>query len=72
MESRTDSRRDTVSAGEAGNLTSGWPCDGPLLRLAHGMAERLLPAFDTTTGMPYGTVNLRYGEGGLSFVPFFS
>lgn len=24
-------------------------------------AKRLLPAFDTKTGMPYGTVNLRYG-----------
>jgi ER degradation enhancer, mannosidase alpha-like 2 len=25
------------------------------------VAKRLLPAFDTKTGMPYGTVNLRYG-----------
>ena len=24
-------------------------------------ADRLLPAFDTPTGMPYGTVNLRTG-----------
>ncbi|XP_017054662.1 ER degradation-enhancing alpha-mannosidase-like protein 2 [Drosophila ficusphila] len=39
----------------------GWPCRGPLLRLAEDMARRLLPAFDTNTGMPYGTVNLRYG-----------
>ncbi|CAD6199695.1 unnamed protein product [Caenorhabditis auriculariae] len=39
----------------------GWPCDGPLLRLAVKMADRLLPAFNTDTGMPYGTVNLRYG-----------
>ncbi|CAG0884666.1 unnamed protein product [Darwinula stevensoni] len=42
-------------------LEPGWPCDGPLLRLAEDAAKRLLPAFDTPTGMPYGTVNLRYG-----------
>ncbi|XP_017137326.1 ER degradation-enhancing alpha-mannosidase-like protein 2 isoform X1 [Drosophila miranda] len=39
----------------------GWPCQGPLLRMAEDVARRLLPAFDTNTGMPYGTVNLRYG-----------
>ncbi|XP_020812182.1 ER degradation-enhancing alpha-mannosidase-like protein 2 [Drosophila serrata] len=42
-------------------LEQGWPCQGPLLRLAEDVAKRLLPAFDTNTGMPYGTVNLRYG-----------
>lgn len=42
-------------------LEPGWPCSGPLLRLAEDVARRLLPAFDTETGMPYGTVNLRYG-----------
>ncbi|XP_034140686.1 ER degradation-enhancing alpha-mannosidase-like protein 2 isoform X2 [Drosophila guanche] len=42
-------------------LESGWPCQGPLLRMAEDVARRLLPAFDTNTGMPYGTVNLRYG-----------
>jgi len=39
----------------------GWPCSGPLLALAEDAAQRLLPAFDTPTGMPYGTVNLRHG-----------
>ncbi|KAJ9583592.1 hypothetical protein L9F63_022065, partial [Diploptera punctata] len=39
----------------------GWPCNGPLLQLAEDVARRLLTAFDTTTGMPYGTVNLRHG-----------
>ncbi|XP_014256253.1 ER degradation-enhancing alpha-mannosidase-like protein 2 [Cimex lectularius] len=39
----------------------GWPCNGPLLRLAEDVARRLLPAFNTKTGMPYGTVNLRHG-----------
>ena len=43
------------------NVEPGWPCNGPLLRLAEDVATRLLPAFDTDTGMPYGTVNLRHG-----------
>ncbi|XP_071558806.1 ER degradation-enhancing alpha-mannosidase-like protein 2 [Temnothorax nylanderi] len=42
-------------------LEPGWPCNGPLLRLAEDMARRLIAAFDTPTGMPYGTVNLKYG-----------
>lgn len=42
-------------------LEPGWPCSGPLLRLAEDVATRLLPAFDTKTGMPYGTVNLVSG-----------
>ena len=35
-------------------LEPGWPCNGPLLRLAEDMAKRLIAAFDTPTGMPYG------------------
>lgn len=42
-------------------LEPGWPCEGSLLRLAHDLAQRLLPAFETKTGMPYGTVNLLRG-----------
>ncbi|ESO11230.1 hypothetical protein HELRODRAFT_194877 [Helobdella robusta] len=42
-------------------LEEGWPCSGPLLRLAEKVARKLLPAFNTPTGMPYGTVNLLYG-----------
>ncbi|KAK3886809.1 hypothetical protein Pcinc_009034 [Petrolisthes cinctipes] len=42
-------------------VEDGWPCDGPLLRMAKDVASRVLPAFDTPTGMPYGTVNLRDG-----------
>ena len=30
--------------------------NGELLRLAEDLARRLLPAFDTPTGIPYGTV----------------
>ena len=40
--------------------------DGQLLRLAHDLGTRLLPAFDTPTGIPYPRVNLRQG------VPFYS
>jgi hypothetical protein len=35
--------------------------DGNLLRLAIDLGNRLLPAFRTTTGIPYGTVNLAKG-----------
>lgn len=42
-------------------MSDHWPCKGPLLDLAVDVARRLVPAFDTPTGMPYGTVNLRHG-----------
>lgn len=32
-----------------------------VLEKAVDIADRLMPAFNTTTGMPYGTVNLMYG-----------
>lgn len=44
---------------------NGFHYDGQLLRLALDLANRLLPAFYTTTGMPYPRVNLRHG------IPFF-
>ncbi|KAI9847682.1 MAG: alpha mannosidase-like protein [Sclerophora amabilis] len=44
---------------------SGFVYDGQLLRLAHDLGERLLPAFHTTTGLPYPRVNLRHG------IPFY-
>ncbi|KAI2480460.1 glycoside hydrolase family 47 protein [Pyrenophora tritici-repentis] len=47
-----------------------WPnglvYDGQLLRLATDLADRLLPAFNTPTGLPYPRVNLRHG------VPFYA
>ncbi|PHH74201.1 hypothetical protein CDD83_4599 [Cordyceps sp. RAO-2017] len=43
----------------------GFRYDGQLLRLALDLAQRLLPAFYTTTGIPYPRVNLRSG------IPFY-
>lgn len=34
-------------------VEEGWPCSGPLLRLAESVARRLLPAFQTATGTYY-------------------
>ncbi|KAH2295581.1 hypothetical protein KXV50_001917 [Aspergillus fumigatus] len=41
--------------------SNGFVYDGQLLRLAADLANRLLPAFYTDTGLPYPRVNLRYG-----------
>lgn len=38
-----------------------WVYDGFLLELAVDIGTRLLSAFDTPTGIPYGTVHLQYG-----------
>nr|XP_043633628.1 alpha-mannosidase I MNS4 isoform X1 [Erigeron canadensis] len=35
--------------------------DDELLHLSEDLARRLLPAFDTPTGIPFGSVNLLYG-----------
>ena len=45
---------------------NGFKYNGQLLRLALDLAQRLLPAFYTDTGMPYPRVNLRYG------IPFYT
>lgn len=45
---------------------NGLKYDGQLLRLALDLAQRLLPAFYTKTGMPYPRVNLRHG------IPFYA
>ena len=46
--------------------SKGFTYDGQLLRLAHDLAKRLLPAFHTSTGLPYPRVNLRHG------IPFYA
>ena len=47
-----------------GGLLSGYQLTGDeaLLRLAEDLGERLLPVFDSPTGMPYMYVNLKTGE----------
>jgi mannosidase alpha-like ER degradation enhancer 2 len=49
-----------------GSDCAGVPClssyDGQLLSMADEVARRLLPAFDTPTGLPYHRVNLRTGQ----------
>jgi hypothetical protein len=41
--------------------TDAVPYDGFLLDLALDLGVRLLPAFNTNTGIPYGTINLKKG-----------
>ncbi|HET7588090.1 MAG TPA: glycoside hydrolase family 47 protein, partial [Gammaproteobacteria bacterium] len=47
-----------------GGLLSGYEltADKQLLALANDLGKRLLPAFDSPTGLPYQYVNLRTGE----------
>lgn len=48
----------------ASDNSTGFAVDGyadGLLHLATDLGRRLLPAFDTPTGVPFGAVNLRYG-----------
>jgi mannosidase alpha-like ER degradation enhancer 2 len=47
-----------------GGLLSAYQLDGDkrFLKLAKDLGERLLPAFDSPTGMPYMFVNLKTGE----------
>lgn len=62
-----DPRRYTDEPLDVRPITwpNGFKYDGQLLRLALDLAQRLLPAFYTTTGMPYPRVNLRHG------IPFY-
>jgi Glycosyl hydrolase family 47 len=52
-----------VTIRELGGLISAYQMDGDrrFLRLAVDLADRLLPAFGSPTGMPYRFVNLRTG-----------
>ncbi|XP_063837448.1 ER degradation-enhancing alpha-mannosidase-like protein 3 [Ostrinia nubilalis] len=40
--------------------------NGELLAMAEDLGKRLLPAFNTSTGIPHGRINLRHGIRGLS------
>ncbi|KAL7671380.1 hypothetical protein ACOME3_006279 [Neoechinorhynchus agilis] len=43
------------------NESTQWPCKGRMLDQARRVADKLILAFDTPTGMPIGTVNLLTG-----------
>lgn len=53
-----------ITIRELGGLLSAYQMTGDerLLRLADDLGTRLLPAFDSPTGMPYMYVNLRTGK----------
>ncbi|KAF2090370.1 glycoside hydrolase family 47 protein [Saccharata proteae CBS 121410] len=58
---------ETTKKGKTGiRWSGGFVYDGQLLRLAHDLAKRILPAFNTETGLPYPRVNLRSG------IPFYA
>ncbi|KAJ4982894.1 glycosyl hydrolase family 47, partial [Stagonosporopsis vannaccii] len=61
-----DAREETRGGRRGIHWDNGLVYDGQLLRLAADLATRLLPAFDTPTGLPYPRVNLRHG------VPFYA
>lgn len=57
--------KHSSSTPEQRSWPAGFIYDGQLLRLAIDLANRLVPAFYTATGLPYPRVNLRSG------VPFY-
>lgn len=48
-----------ASTPKLGHQIPGY--DGFLLHLAYDLAERLLPSFNTTSGIPYPRINLKHG-----------
>eukprot|EP00979_Chaetoceros_neogracilis_P007120 scaffold1489_cov201-Chaetoceros_neogracile.AAC.3 len=60
VEGKEKERRSNSTQANVTN-TQFWVYDGFLLELAHDVGKRLIPAFNTLTGIPYGTVNLVYG-----------
>ncbi|KAF2481217.1 glycoside hydrolase [Neohortaea acidophila] len=56
---------DTGNGVSGIKWSNGFIYTSQLLDLAHDLATRLLPAFDTPTGLPYPRVNLRHG------IPFY-
>ncbi|KAL9625463.1 MAG: hypothetical protein Q9160_000526 [Pyrenula sp. 1 TL-2023] len=63
---QTWNREEVLHSGNGIRWTNGFIYDGQLLRLAHDLADRLIPAFYTATGLPYPRVNLRSG------IPFYA
>jgi ER degradation enhancer, mannosidase alpha-like 2 len=59
--SKCQPQKDTVSSCLNVTTSKTWKYDGFLLDLARDIGDRLLPAYKTQTGIPYGTVNLLSG-----------
>ncbi len=59
--SKPTASRTVAGAARSISWSHGFQYNGQLLRLALDLAERLLPAFRTPTGIPYPRVNLKYG-----------
>lgn len=59
-----DAKNFEINIRLMGGLLSAYQLDGDerFLELAEDLGERLLPAFDSPTGMPYMFVNLKTGE----------
>lgn len=58
---RDHSATSAAAMAAARRAFARYPYDGQLLRMARDLAHRLLPAFDTPTGIPHARVNLRMG-----------
>lgn len=54
-----DSSLEMYGRVPGGSTTALKSYDGFLLRLAVDLADRLVPAFNTPTGIPYGSINLK-------------
>lgn len=61
-----DAKVETKRGKEGIHWRNGLVYNGQLLRLATDLTDRLMPAFNTPTGLPYPRVNLRHG------VPFYA
>lgn len=59
--SDTSHKRVGSKNSTSSNAADCWAYDGFLLKLAHDIGNRLMYAFETDTGIPYGTVNLLRG-----------
>lgn len=57
----TSSCDATTNTTRRSTTTAAYQYDGYLLELAIDIADRMVPAFDTDTGIPYGTVHLQTG-----------
>ena len=61
LECQQESSKHQEASCKNNTLKKYWKYDGILLDLAVDIGDRLLPAFSTKTGIPYGTVNLLSG-----------